>query len=169
MASASPVARGKILRQIAARSDSNLRLLQGALTRVVALSSLTASEITPDAIDRALPPGPAGDHPTPKATLPEIQEAVCDHLDIPLQRLLSPTRTAPAVRARQLAMYLARDLTDLSLPAIAAGFNRRDHTTVIHAIRRVETALLKDPSLSRTLDQLRDALTPEQIDRDRTD
>ena len=95
---------------------SNLRLLEGALTRVVALSSLTASVVTPEAVEQALP----GETPSrPRVAGPdveEIQEAVAARLDLSLEQLLSPSRTAPVARARQLAMYLTRELTELSLP-----------------------------------------------------
>src|SRR5204863_8483241 len=98
-----------------------------------------------------------------------VQEAVADRLAIPMDALLSPTRSAPVTRARQLAMYLTRELTDLSLPAIAAAFNRRDHTTVLHAIRKVERRALEDAGLSRTLEELREDLSAPTMDRDRTD
>jgi chromosomal replication initiator protein len=110
------------LRAIASRAISNLRLLEGALTRILAL-----------------------------------------------ERLLSPSRVAPVARARQLAMYLSRELTDLSLPEIAAAFNRRDHTTVMHAIRKVEAKVLEDAALARTIEQLTSDLSAPTIDRDRTD
>ena len=66
-------------------------------------------------------------------------------------------------------MYLTRELTDLSLPAIAEAFNRRDHTTVMHAIRKVEHRALEDAALARTLEQLRGELGATAMDRDRTD
>ena len=66
-------------------------------------------------------------------------------------------------------MYLSRELTDLSLPEIAAAFNRRDHTTVIHAIRKVEARALEDAALARTIEQLSSDLAAPRIDRDRTD
>jgi chromosomal replication initiator protein len=66
-------------------------------------------------------------------------------------------------------MYLTRELTDLSLPAIAQAFNRRDHTTVLHAIRKVERQALADAGLSRTLEDLRSRLAAPAMDRDRTD
>jgi chromosomal replication initiator protein len=156
------------LRSIAGRAASNLRLLEGALTRVMALSSLKASTVTTDLIDQALP-SIVEDPPTPEADLREIQEAVSERLQVPLERILSPTRAAGVSRARQLAMYLARELTELSLPAIAAGFNRRDHTTVLNAIRRVEARVLQDPALSRTLEELTTSLQGPAMDRDRTD
>ncbi len=156
------------LRSIAGRAASNLRLLEGALTRVMALSSLRASMVTTDLVDQALP-SVVEDPPTPEADLLQIQELVAERLEVPLERMLSPTRTADVSRARQLAMYLARELTDLSLPAIAAGFNRRDHTTVLNAIRRVEARALQDPALSRTLEELTASLQGPTMDRDRTD
>jgi chromosomal replication initiator protein len=156
------------LRSIAGRAASNLRLLEGALTRVTALSSLKASAVTADLVDQALP-SVVEDPPTPEADLHQIQELVAERLEVPLERMLSPTRMADVCRARQLAMYLARELTDLSLPAIAAGFNRRDHTTVLNAIRRVEARALQDPALSRTLEELMASLQGPTMDRDRTD
>jgi chromosomal replication initiator protein len=67
-------------------------------------------------------------------------------------------------------MYLTRDLTNLSLPAIAEAFNRRDHTTVLHAIRKVECGALEDASLSRAVEELSSELrSGDTMDRDRTD
>jgi chromosomal replication initiator protein len=156
------------LRAIASRAISNLRLLEGALTRILALGSLTSSAITPETVNRALPAGGAPPT-TAKPEITQVQEAVADRLDIPLERLLSPSRVAPIARARQLAMYLSRELTDLSLPEIAAAFNRRDHTTVMHAIRKVEGRVLEDAALVRTIEQLTSDLSAPRIGRDRTD
>jgi chromosomal replication initiator protein len=66
-------------------------------------------------------------------------------------------------------MYLTRELTDLSLPAIARAFNRRDHTTVLHAIRKVERRALEDAALSRTIENVTTELRSPVMDRDRTD
>jgi chromosomal replication initiator protein len=66
-------------------------------------------------------------------------------------------------------MYLTRELTDLSLPAIAKAFNRRDHTTVLHATRKIDRRSLEDAGLARTLEELRDLLSGAAMDRDRTD
>ena len=157
------------LRALAAKTSANLRVLKGALTRVVALSSLTASEVTAESIHGAVPgdtvPEPSGPHPDAL----EIQEAVAKKFGITLEAMLSPTRAAPVARARQIAMYLTRELTDFSLPAIAATFNRRDHTTVMHAIRKVDRRAIEDASLSRTLEELRAGLSATAMDRDRTD
>jgi chromosomal replication initiator protein len=157
------------LRALAAKTSPNLRVLKGALTRVVALSSLTASEVTAESVQGALPgesiPEPTGPHPDAL----EIQQAVAQRLGVSMEALLSPSRAAPIAQARQIAMYLTRELTDLSLPAIAAVFNRRDHTTVMHAIRKVDRRAIEDAALSRTLEELRAHLGTPAMDRDRTD
>jgi chromosomal replication initiator protein len=158
------------LAAIADRASSNLRLLEGALTRVVALSSLTASTISVDAVDRALPGVAKTRALTPAVReVSEIQDAVASRLGVPVDKILSPSRTANVARARQLAMYLTREFTDLSLPAIAKAFNRMDHTTVIHAIRKVESSALEDATVSRTVEELSAELRSDEIDRDRTD
>jgi chromosomal replication initiator protein len=157
------------LRALASKTAANLRLLKGALTRVVALSSLSAKGVTVESVQGALPddsiPEPTGPHPDAL----EIQQAVAQRLGITLDSLLSTSRAAPIAQARQIAMYLTRELTDLSLPAIAAVFNRRDHTTVMHAIRKVDRRAIDDAALSRTLEQLRGELITPEMDRDRTD
>jgi chromosomal replication initiator protein len=157
------------LRALAAKTSANLRVLKGALTRVVALSSLTASQVTAESVDTALPGASVPEPSGPAPDVERIQETVAEHLGVTVEALLSPSRTAPVARARQLAMYLTRELTDLSLPAIAEAFNRRDHTTVLHAIRKVERRALEDAGLARTLEDLREGLRPDAMDRDRTD
>ena len=156
------------LRAIAAKTSANLRVLKGALTRVVALSSLTASDLSAEAVDRALPSDEI-EAPSARPGARQIQEAVAAKLGLTLDTILSPNRTAAVAHARQIAMYLTRELTDLSLPAIAATFNRRDHTTVMHAIRKIERRAIEDAGLSRTLEQLTSDLRSPEIDRDRTD
>jgi chromosomal replication initiator protein len=158
------------LRALASKTASNLRVLKGALTRVVALSSLTASVVTADSIDHALPADDIVPHPSARPDARQVQEAVAARVGLSVDDILSPTRTAPVARARQLAMYLTRQLTDLSLPAIAEAFNRRDHTTVMHAIRKVERGALEDASLSRAVEELSSELQSDPgMDRDRTD
>ena len=144
----------EVMRAIASRGASNLRLLEGALTRVLALSSLTASAVTPDVVDRALPAGRL-EPPRPAPAARQIQQATADHLAVPLEEMLSTTRKAPVSRARQVAMYLCRELNpDLTLPAIARSFNRSDHTTVIHAIKRIEAGRSEDPHLNAALETI---------------
>jgi chromosomal replication initiator protein len=141
------------LRAIASRAISNLRMLEGALTRVLALSSLTSSAITPEAVERALP-GPSPAEQRPEVDVERIQRTVADQLGVSREAILSSNRTAPVARARQVAIYLSRSLTDLSTPAIATAFKRRDHTTVLYAVRRIETRRSQDPHLNRALEEL---------------
>ncbi len=157
------------LRALADKTSSNLRVLKGALTRVVAHSSLSASAVTPESVQLAVPSNEIAP-PSAQPDVREVQEAVAARLELSVEVILSPTRTARVARARQLAMYLTRELTDLSLPAIAQAFNRRDHTTVLHAIRKVERSALEDASLSRAVEELSSELRSEGVmDRDRTD
>jgi chromosomal replication initiator protein len=152
------------LRALASKTSANLRVLKGALTRVVAISSLTSSAVTTASIENALPADTIAAPPPARLEARQVQEAVAARLDLSIDVLLSPTRTARVSRARQLAMYLTRELTDLSLPAIAEAFNRRDHTTVMHAIRRVERTALEDASVSRTLEELTSELRSDPVD-----
>ena len=135
-----------VLRQIALAAPENLRRLEGALTRVTAFASLVGEP--PDRrprpqgarLDPPAPPTPpaaASPRPRPDEQLERIQRAVCDVLHLAPADMTSKRRTATAVRGRQLAMYVARNQTDLSLAEIARGFDR-DHSTVIHSIRTVE-------------------------------
>ena len=142
------------LRALASKTSPNLRILKGALTRVVAISSLTSSALTAASVENALPAQTIPPAQVPPLEARQVQDAVASRLELSVADLLSPSRTAPIARARQLAMYLTRELTDLSLPAIALAFNRRDHTTVLHAIRRVEHSALEDASVSRALEEL---------------
>lgn len=130
------------LREIAERIPANVRLLEGAMTRVLAMSSLLAEPLAPAVVQRALG---AGDVPAPAApaappTLGAIQEAVCAVQGISPEEMRGPLRASRVARARQMAMYLARELTGLSLAEIARGFDR-DHTTVMHAVRAVGARL----------------------------
>ncbi len=145
------------LEVIARRIALNVRALEGAMIRVIAFSSLTGRPLTPElateVLDGLYP------HTSPQTrTLAEIQAAACQHFDISPEELLSSSRTARVAWPRQVAMYLARELTDESLPAIGRHFGRRDHTTVIHAVRRTEQKIVKDSASRKAVDNLRCAL-----------
>jgi chromosomal replication initiator protein len=161
-----PIDRDAIER-IAGQVRSNLRTLKGALTRVLALSSLTGSDVTAELVDRALP---ADRPPNPRSgpDVAEIQQLVAERLQLDPGALTSRSRAAPVARARQLAMHLTRELTDLSLPAIATSFGRRDHSTVIHALRQVRRRLDSDVDFQVFVGELTSQLSGEK-DRDRTD
>ena len=133
------------LELIAARVDTNIRALEGALIRVVAFGSLTGRAATADLAHEVL----AGLYPDlrPRArSLREIQERTCAAFDVELDDLLSSSRAAPVTWPRHVAMYLARELTDASLPAIGVAFGGRNHTTVIHACRRTAERIAADPA-----------------------
>jgi chromosomal replication initiator protein len=157
------------LRALAAKTAANLRVLKGALTRVVAHSSLSASAVTAESVEGALPAAALPSPADADIDVRQIQEAVAARLGLSVDDILSPSRRAPIARARQLAMFLTRELTDLSLPAIAGAFNRRDHTTVMHAIRRVERGALEDAGISRAVEELSSQLRSGEMDRDRTE
>ena len=128
-----------VLRTIATRVPGNVRRLEGALTRVLAVSSVFDEPLAGSALGRALPNGDdaAGGGIIATPSLAAIQEAVSSVLGVPREAILSKQRTPRVTRARQLAMYLARELTALSLAQIAREFDR-DHSTVLHALRVIE-------------------------------
>jgi chromosomal replication initiator protein len=132
-----------VLQEIATRVPGNVRLLEGAMTRVLAVSSLLSEPLSAPVVRRALDRSAQQRADSARAatpTLEQIQAAVCEVSGLSREELLSSRRSAKVSHARQLAMYLARELTPLSLSEIARGFDR-DHTTVIHALRAVDSRL----------------------------
>ena len=129
---------------IAARISDNVRALEGALVRVVAFASLTDRPVSPDLAGEVL----AGLYPAGRAaqrrTVEDVQRAACEAFGITREELLSSTRTARVSWPRQVAMYLARELTDQTLPAIGAAFGGRDHTTVMYACKRTAERMASD-------------------------
>ena len=131
------------LELIAERVDSNIRALEGALIRVVAFGSLTGRPVTVELAEEVL----AGLYPDlrpTRRTVQDIQEQTAEAFGISLDELLSPSRAAPVAWPRQVAMYLARELTDQTLPAIGRAFGGRNHTTVLHACRRTAERIASD-------------------------
>ena len=146
------------LAAIAAHVSSSVRALEGALIRVVAYASLRGETPTPDlarTILERLYPRPASAAPT----LADIQTATSAALDVPRESLLAQDRRPKVAFARQVAMYLARELTDASLPAIGREFGGRNHTTVMHAHRRIADALATDTTTAAAVDGVRSMLS----------
>jgi chromosomal replication initiator protein len=153
------------LREIAVRVPSNFRRLEGALVRVVASASIFGQEPTPSLVrdvfdqhpepDRPLSPPQRNDPGEPSVA--EVQQAVCAVLHLSVDDILSARRTPQVARARQLAMYLSREATGRTLKSIAREFDR-DHSTVLHAIRRVESSLGPESDSQRALDKSRELL-----------
>jgi chromosomal replication initiator protein len=151
---------------IARRVEHNVRALEGALIRVVAFSSLTGRALTgqlaEEVLDNLYPRG-SSQRPTPR-TITEIQAAACKHFGISSEELLSTARAPRIAWPRQVAMYLARELTAESLPAIGRRFGGRDHTTVLHAWRRTSARIADDDASREAVDKLWQSLrsTPRQ-------
>ncbi len=146
----------KVAEFLAQKITTNIRELEGSLRRIVAHSQLLSDrEITLDmtqdvlkdmlrSIDR-------------KTTIDEIQKKVAEYFNISVKELQSSRRARTVARPRQIAMYLAKQLTSRSLPEIGRKFDR-DHTTVMHAVRKVEELIVEDTSLAENVETLRRSL-----------
>ncbi|MGH2949176.1 MAG: chromosomal replication initiator protein DnaA [Solirubrobacteraceae bacterium] len=145
---------------IAERVDSNIRTLEGALIRVVAFASLTARAVTAELADEVLDGLYPGLRPR-RRTVQEIQERTCERFGLSMEQLLSHSRAAPVAWPRQVAMYLARELTDQTLPAIGRAFGNRNHTTVMHACRRTAERIATDRDAYDTVRRLTEELGEE--------
>jgi len=130
-----------------------VRVLEGALTRLFALASLVGREVTLDLAQDCL--ADILRSSDRKVTVEEIQRKVAEHYNIRLSDMIGPKRLRMIARPRQIAMYLAKQMTTRSLPEIGRRFGGRDHTTIMHGVRRVEELRANDPQLSEDLDLLR--------------
>jgi chromosomal replication initiator protein len=143
----------EVMVYIANKIQSNIRELEGALIRLVAFSSLTNKEISADLASEALKDIISNKN-SKQITVDLIQDVVSSYFNLRIDDFKSKRRTKNVAFPRQIAMYLARKLTDLSLPKIGEEFGGRDHTTVIHAYEKITAGLEKDESLKDTLDEL---------------
>jgi chromosomal replication initiator protein len=143
----------KVLEFLAHRITSNVRELEGALNRLLAYSSLVGRPITLEMTQEVLQDLlRANDR---RVTIEEIQKKVAAHYNIRLADMHSARRARNVARPRQVAMYLAKQLTPRSLPEIGRKFGGRDHTTVMHAVRRIEELRQVDSTLAEDIDLLR--------------
>jgi chromosomal replication initiator protein len=163
------------LQVIAERVTLNVRALEGALIRIVAFSSLTGRpltvELAREVLDNLYPATRQLEDRGPRS-IAEIQAAACKHFGLSSEELLSSARTARIAWPRQVAMYLARELTSESLPSIGRHFGGRDHTTVLYAWRRTTARIAADDASRRAVEKLSTQLTsnpdrpqPPTIDR----
>jgi chromosomal replication initiator protein len=141
------------LELIAERVDSNVRALEGALIRIVAFASLTGRRVEPGLVEEVL--GNLYPDLRPRVrSVEEIQRRICQAFDISMDDLLSPSRAQAVAWPRQVAMYLTRELTDATLPAIGRAFGGRNHTTVLHAWKRTAARIAEDPAAYDTVQRL---------------
>lgn len=148
----------EVMGYIATRIKSNIRELEGALIRIIAYSSLTNREVTVDLASEALKDiisKKQGKH----ITIDIIQDVVSSYFNLRVEDLKSQRRTRNVAYPRQIAMYLSRKLTDMSLPKIGEEFGGRDHTTVIHAYEKISENLKTDDSLQHTINDITKKLT----------
>jgi chromosomal replication initiator protein len=142
-----------VLEFLAHRISSNVRVLEGALTRLFAFASLVGREINLDMAQECL--ADILRVSERKVTIDEIIRKVADHYNLRMSDLLSARRARQVARPRQVAMYLAKTLTSRSLPDIGRRFGGRDHTTVIHAVRKVEELKKTDSQIAEDVELLR--------------
>ncbi len=145
-----------VLEFLAHRISSNVRVLEGALTRLFAFASLVGREVTMDLVQDCLADIlRASDR---KVTVDEIIRKVADHYNVRLSDILSQRRNRAIARPRQVGMYLTKMLTAKSLPEIGRHFGGRDHTTVLYAVRKIETLRAVDNQINEDIELLRRAL-----------
>ncbi len=145
-----------VLEFLAHRISTNVRVLEGALTRLFAFASLVGREITMELTQDCLSDVlRASDR---KISVEEIQRRVAEHFNIRLSDMIGPKRVRTFARPRQIAMYLCKQLTSRSLPEIGRRFGGRDHTTVMHGVKRIEELRNQDGQIAEDLEMLRRAL-----------
>jgi chromosomal replication initiator protein len=127
----------EVLEFIASRIQSNIRELEGALIRVTAFASLNRQTIDMTLTETVLK-DLVGELDAPEITASTIMGITAEYFGVSVDELVGPSRSRALVHARQIAMYLCRELTDLSLPRIGEKFGDRDHTTVMHAERKIK-------------------------------
>jgi chromosomal replication initiator protein len=155
-----------VLETIAERITTNIRALEGALIRVVAYGSLTGRpltcELAREVLDNICPAAARRRRPS----ITQIQEAVCDAFGLSRGDLLSSSRSARLTWPRHVAMYLAREHTDETLPVIGEQFGGRHHSTVLHALRQTAERMSSDPEAFEIVRSLTERLTTPEDDRD---
>ena len=144
---------GGVLEFLAHRITTNVRVLEGALTRLFAFASLVGREISLDLAQDCL--ADVLRSSDRKVSIEEIQRKVSEHFNIRLADMIGPKRVRTIARPRQVAMYLAKTMTTRSLPEIGRRFGGRDHTTIMHGIRKVEELMSTDSQLAEDINLLR--------------
>jgi len=150
-----------VLEQVASDLDASPRELLGVLMKLATYADLTGKAVTAEVAEEAIGSrAAAGDH---RVTIDEIQKKTAEYYKLDLRELHSARRARRVARPRQVAMYLARELTSRSLPDIGRRFGGRDHTTVLHACRRIEELCKTDPVFQQEVDFLRKVLGRQRL------
>lgn len=145
-----------VLEFLSHRISTNVRVLEGALTRLFAFSSLVGKPIDMDLVHDSLSDVLRASER--KISIEEIQRKVAEHYNIRLSDMIGPKRLRSFARPRQIAMYLCKQLTRRSLPEIGRRFGGRDHTTVMHGVKRIEELRVQDGQIDEDVEMLRRAL-----------
>jgi chromosomal replication initiator protein len=143
----------KVMEFLAHKITSNVRELEGALNRIAAHMQLVGRDITLESAQEVLHDLLRSN--MRRVTIDEIQRRVAEHYNLRLSEMTSDRRARAVARPRQVAMYLAKQLTTRSLPEIGRKFGGRDHTTVMHAVRKIEELILTDAGLAEDVELLR--------------
>ena len=146
---------------VASQIRSNIRELEGSLTRIVAFSSLTGTPLTVDSARATLKDILKQEDNRQPITIDTIQEVVAKHFNLDLKEIKSKKRTDAIAWPRQIAMYLARTITDLSTTEIGQAFGGKDHTTVLHACDKVRSKLAESPFISTLVNKISQEINNE--------
>jgi chromosomal replication initiator protein len=143
----------EVILLVANQVTTNIRELEGALTRINAYSSMTGQKIDESLVEKTLKdiiPNAKSD----PISIALIQKVVADYFNLRLDDMKAKKRTKAVAHPRQIAMYLCRELTDLSLPKIGEEFGGRDHTTVMHAQDKIRTDIANNPSIANQVEAI---------------
>jgi chromosomal replication initiator protein len=148
----------EVIAYVAKTVTTNGRDLEGAVNRLLAHSTLNGEPLTIAMAEAAIRDLIRA-HDLRRVKIDDIQKLVASHFNVSRAEILSARRTANVVRPRQIAMYLAKTLTLRSLPEIGRRFGGRDHTTVLHAVRKIEELVSKDHNLAEVIELLKRILS----------
>jgi chromosomal replication initiator protein len=145
-----------VIELLANKVSRNVRKLEGALTRIASYVSITHAPVNTDLVSHIL--RDLFDEENIEITVETVQRRTCSHFHISYEDIIGKKRPASIAFPRQIAMYLCRIMTSLSLSEIGEAFGGRDHGTVIHACKTVENAIEQDPAMKQTIDSLQNAI-----------
>lgn len=149
----------EILNYIATNIKSNIRELEGALNKLLALSNLEKTEITMEVAMKELQTIISPDKP--KEITPQlIIDVVCEHFHVTMEQMISKSRSSDIAKPRQIAMYLCKNMTDTSLDTIGSLLGGRDHSTVIHGVNKIEAEVASNESTSNVISIIKKKINP---------